>query len=236
MNVAILPARQGSKRVPGKNIRALAGRPIIEYPIRTALDSGIFDRVIVSTDGDDIARVATDCGAEVPFMRPEHLADDMTTTSAVLRHATEWLVDNGATDLTSVCCIYPTAAMVLPDDLKQAYDRFGEGDWAFVFSAVDLGGNVMRGLRRRPDGGVQMLFETLANTRTQDLESVFVDAGCFYFGRPDAWRDEVPIFGANSTFVDIAAWRAPDIDTEEDWQRAESVFAFFQDRYHAGKA
>ncbi len=120
MNVAIIPARGGSKRIPGKNIKEFAGKPIIAYSIRAARECGLFDRIIVSTDSERIAEVAKSAGAEVPFVRPPELSDDHTPTAPVLKHAVDCLQEDGG-QVDYFCCIYPTAPFIVPGDLENAF-------------------------------------------------------------------------------------------------------------------
>lgn len=224
MRVAVIPARGGSKRIPGKNIREFAGKPIIAHSIECALRSGLFGQVIVSTDDVGIAQIARRFGAEVPFIRPAELSDDHATTTDVVVHAIEFLQRGGA-DLSSVCCIYATAPFVRHEDLQQGLNALEAGDWQFVFSATTFDSSIFRGFREKADGGLEMLFPEHRDTRSQDLSEALHDAGQFYWGRPRAWLDRVQIFGSVSTVVRIPRWRALDIDTEEDWLLASAMAA-----------
>lgn len=223
MKVAVLPARGGSKRIPGKNLRDFAGRPIIAYSIDCALESGLFERVIVSTDDDGIADTALRLGAEVPFRRPAELADDHTGTAAVIAHAAGWLRDSQAV-VDAICCIYPTAPFVRSADLRRGLELLEQGDWRFVFAATEFRAPVFRSFSRTPEGGLRMLFPEHFQTRSQDLPRVFHDAGQFCWGRASAWMPDARIFEAWSTVVEIPAWRVQDIDTPQDWRFAELLF------------
>jgi pseudaminic acid cytidylyltransferase len=223
MNVAIIPARGGSKRIPRKNAKIFAGKPMIAWAIGTALESGLFDRVIVSTDDGELAELAGAAGAETPFTRPAHLADDFATTIDVVAHAAEWCVANGlAAD--AFCCIYATTPLLLASDLSAAAALLTP-ECDFVFAAARYANPVQRGFLREPDGGVAMLFPDLASTRSQDLPAVYFDAGQFYWGQRAAWLDRRAIFGPSSRFVEMPAERAVDIDTPDDWREAELNFA-----------
>lgn len=224
MKVAVIPARGGSKRIPGKNIRAFAGKPMIAYSIECALKSGLFDRVIVSTDDNDISHIAREFGAEVPFTRPAELSDDFTTTTDVIAHAIGFLQQAGS-EPTSVCCIYATAPFVREDDLWRGLKILESGEWQFVFSATNFAAPIFRSFRENVRGGLEMFFPDQFNTRSQDLPEALHDAGQFYWGRPQAWLDRVRIFGERSTIVKIPRWRVLDIDTEEDWAQAEMMMA-----------
>lgn len=222
MKLALIPARGGSKRIPRKNIRLFAGKPMIAYSIECARQSGLFDRVIVSTDDDDIAAVSRSYGAEVPFRRPASLADDYATTSAVVAHAIASLHDNG-TPASAVCCIYATAPFIRSSDIAAGLRVFDKGRWNFVFSATTFAYPVFRSFRLTSTGGLEMFFPAHFPTRSQDLPEALHDAGQFYWGTPEAWLTGVPVFGPHSTVVRIPRWRVQDIDTEEDWIRAEMI-------------
>lgn len=225
MNVAVIPARGGSRRIPRKNIRDFAGRPMIAYSIECALRSGLFERVIVSTDDGEIGRVAKECGAEVPFERPAALADEHTGTTDVLAHAVEWLHDSGAAP-SAVCCIYATAPFISAEDLASALTTLREGGWRYVFSATEFAAPIFRSFRRNADGGLEMYFPQHQHSRSQDLEEALHDAGQFYWGTPEAWLTRAAIFAAHSTVVRIPRWRVQDIDTEDDWVRAEAMMGY----------
>ena len=218
--VAVIPARGGSKRIPRKNIRPFGGRPMLAWPLATALECGLFARVIVSTDNPELAQVARELGAEVPFTRPADLADDHSGTGAVMAHAARWLQDQG--ELPPVlCCIYPTAPFLAGEDLKRGLELLLAGDWSYVISATTYCAPVYRGFQQRVDGGLEMLFAQHAASRSQDLPQVLHDAAQFYWGRAEAWLQQRPGLAADSTAVLVPRWRVQDIDDEEDWRRAE---------------
>lgn len=225
MRVAVIPARGGSKRIPRKNIREFAGKPIIAWSIDAAKESDLFDRIIVSTDDAEIAEVAKQWGAEVPFMRPAELSNDYAGTTEVVAHAIEYLCNQG-TKLSAVCCIYATAPFIRQADLKQGLAILEAGNWQYVFSATTFAFPIFRSFQKNAEGGLEMLFPEYFNTRSQDLPEVLHDAGQFYWGRPQTWTDRARIFDSNSTTVIIPRWRVQDIDTEEDWIRAESMAAY----------
>lgn len=225
--LAVIPARGGSKRVPRKSIRSFAGRPVISYPIRYAIESGLFDNVIVSTDDGEIARIATECGAQVPFVRPAELADDHTGTLAVIAHATRWATE-ALSGIDLVCCIYPASPFLVVDDLRRAHGLMRGDTWDYCFSVCEYASPIFRSFRARPDGGLEMFFPEKFPMRSQDLPQALHDAGQFYFGTVRAWLEERPIFGARSTFVELPRWRVHDIDTPDDWRRAELVWHALQ--------
>lgn len=222
MNVAVIPARGGSKRVPRKNIRAFGGKPMIAWAIQAALDSGCFDRVLVSSDDEEVREVAVRHGAEAPFVRPAELADDHTGTSAVVAHAINWLTASGCHP-ELVCCIYPTAPFLLADDLRAGLQAMSSPRWQFAFSVTDFDAPVFRSFTANPDGGVTMLFPEYGPTRSQDLPLALHDAAQFYWGRTQAWLDGKAVFDRDSFAVCLPRWRVQDIDTEEDFLRAESM-------------
>lgn len=220
--VCIIPARGGSKRLPGKNVRSFHGRPMIAWSIDAARRSDLFERVVVSTDDDAIAEVATTEGAEVPFRRAPELSDDHTPTNPVVADATARL---GLSDDTAVCCLYATAPFVEPEDLRRGRDRLAGGDVDFVFSATTYAFPVQRAMRLAADGTAEALFPEHAGTRSQDLPEVVHDAGQFYWGRARSFADHPVLFAAATAAVLLPRTRVQDIDTPEDWDRAEQLFA-----------
>lgn len=229
MQIALIPARGGSKRIPRKNIRPFADRPMIGWPIAAARASELFDHVIVSTDDDEIAEVARAQGAEVPFMRPTHLADDFTPARDVIVDAVETMEDIVGQKVTQLCCIYATAAFVQPEDLQQARQRLDDvAAGGFVFAAATYPHPVHRALIE-DQTGIGMLFPDHGKTRTQDLPEAFHDAGMFYWGRRDAFVSRAPMFNPASRPHVMPRKRALDIDTPEDWEFAEALFRL-QDR------
>ena len=220
MKIAVIPARGGSKRIPRKNIKGFFGRPMIAWSIAAARTSGLFDRIIVSTDDPEIAEISRGFGAEAPFMRPAALSDDHAGTTAVVAHATKWALDDGC-ELDGVCCIYATAPFLVVDDLKRGWEALQSGAWDFAFSVTDYSSPIFRAFRIAANGGVEMVFPGNFETRSQDLPQVLHDAALFYWGRPTAWLDEKRVFSINAKPVVIPRWRVQDIDTDEDWRRAE---------------
>lgn len=224
MQIAILPARGGSKRIPRKNILPFGGRPMISWPIDAALQSGLFDHVVVSTDDDEIAQVAESAGARAPFRRPAHLSDDMSPARGVINHAIEQIEALHGQTVQTVCCIYATAALITPADLLAAHEILAsEPDARFVFAAASYPHPVQRAMTMDAQGGVEMLFPEHAKTRSQDLAETFHDAGMFYWGRRDAFIGNHPMFSPKSRPYIIPRERAQDIDTPEDWTFAEAL-------------
>ncbi|MDK9707990.1 MAG: pseudaminic acid cytidylyltransferase [Desulforhopalus sp.] len=224
MNIAIIPARGGSKRIPRKNIREFCGKPMIAWSIEAAKASGLFQHIIVSTDDIEIAGIARQWGAEVPFMRPEELANDFAGTAPVVAHATQWALDQGW-DVIAVCCIYATAPFMRVDDLHKGWAELQSGDWDYVFTATDFAAPIFRSFEMTDEGGVRMFFPEHAATRSQDLPVALHDAGQFYWGRALAWTQERRFFDRYTKPIMIPRWRVQDIDTQDDWVRAEMFAA-----------
>jgi N-acylneuraminate cytidylyltransferase len=220
MRIAIIPARGLSKRIPRKNIKDFCGKPMIAWSIEIAKASGLFHKIIVSTDDEEIAKVAIQWGAEVPFMRPEELSNDYTGTTEVIAHATQWVLDRGL-DVEALCCIYATAPFVQVDDLQRGWDALESGDWAYAFTVTDFAAPIFRSFKQTPDGGIEMFFPEHFSTRSQDLPIALHDAGQFYWGRPLAWVEGKRVFDRHSIPIIIPRWRVQDIDNEDDWLRAE---------------
>ena len=222
MRLAVIPARGGSKRIPRKNIRSFGGRPMIAWSIASALESKLFDQVIVSTDDVEIAQVARAHGAEVPFIRPAALADDHTETVPVIAHAIGWYEGQGI-PADVVCCIYATAPFIHVEDLRRGLDILELSRADFAFSVTTYAAPIQRALRLRHDGRLEMFDPVHFSTRSQDLEEAWHDAGQFYWGRASAWMAGLHPFGHHSAPVRVPRYRVQDIDTPEDWDRAELI-------------
>lgn len=220
MRIAVIPARGGSKRIPRKNIKPFCGKPMIAWSIEAAMASGLFDHIVVSTDDPEIAEVAKQWGAEVPFMRPAELSDDYAGTTEVVAHAAQWALKQGFA-LDAVCCIYATAPLVQVDDLKRGLKALESGGWAYAFSATDFAAPIFRAFHEHSEGGIEMFFPEYFLTRSQDLPRALHDAGMFYWGLPTAWIERKRIFDRHSVPVIIPRWRVQDIDNQDDWERAE---------------
>ena len=225
--IAIIPARGGSKRIPRKNIKLFCAKPMIAWSIEAALQSGCFDQVIVSTDDHEIAEVARQYGATVPFMRPAELSDDHTGTVPVIQHAIEWVNAQGQS-VEQACCLYATAPFVSAEDIKRGLDILNATQSDYAFSVTSYAFPIQRAIRLNGEGRVQMFNPEHFNTRSQDLEEAFHDAGQFYWGTADAWLQGRMIFGAGSVPVPLPRHRVQDIDTPEDWVRAEWLFKAMQ--------
>lgn len=224
MSLAVIPARGGSKRIPRKNIRDFCGRPMIAWSIEAARQSGCFERIVVSTDDAEIAEVAREAGAETPFLRPASLADDHTGTMAVVRHAIGALADQGYRP-AHVCCIYPTAPLLEPATLASAYETLLGSTATFAFGVASFGHPVQRALKLSADGLLSMFSPSEAMTRSQDLEPAFHDAGQFCWGTTAAFVDGHSPMLRTSIGIVLSRKRVVDIDTPDDWELAETLFA-----------
>ncbi|WP_321837725.1 pseudaminic acid cytidylyltransferase [Pseudomonas kulmbachensis] len=227
MKLAIIPARGGSKRIPRKNIKLFCEKPMIAWSIEAALQSGCFDQVIVSTDDEEIADVARRYGATVPFVRPAELSDDHTGTIPVIRHAIEWVNAQGQS-VEQACCLYATAPFVSPEDIRRGLDTLLDTGSDYAFSVTSYAFPIQRAIRLNAEGRVEMFNPEHFNTRSQDLEEAFHDAGQFYWGKADAWLQGRMIFSPASVPVALPRHRVQDIDTPEDWVRAEWLFKAMQ--------
>lgn len=223
MNLAVIPARGGSKRIPRKNIREFCGKPMIAWSIEAAQSSGCFDRVVISTDDEEIAEVASSLGAEVPFMRPDALSDDQTGTLPVIAHAIEQSCLGGSLP-EFVCCIYATAPFIQGEDVLRGLNMLREQDAEYVFSATSYEFPIWRAIKLSKKGNVEMFYPEHFNTRSQDLEEAYHDAGQFYWGQTSAWLTQRQLFTPRSLAITLPRSRVQDIDTSEDWERAEAMF------------
>lgn len=223
MKLAIIPARGGSKRIPRKNIKPFGGLPMIAWSIKAAIASHCFDRIIVSTDDAEIAEIAQAHGAEVPFMRPSDLADDYTGTIPVVAHAIEWQNSHGA-PVRQACCIYATAPFIRPSDLHRGQQVLQSSRASYALSVTSYAFPVQRAVHITPEHRLQMFQPEHVNTRSQDLEEAWHDAGQFYWGQAQAWLMREPLLSSSASPVILPRHLVQDIDTIEDWERAEWMF------------
>ena len=222
--IAIIPARGGSKRIPRKNIKPFCGVPLLARTIGLLQSTALFARIIVSTDDWEIADVALAAGAEVPFMREAGLADDHAGTTAVIRDTIQRIEAAGG-KCELVCCVYPAAVLAFPETLDECSQLAATGAYDYVLPVAPFRYPVQRGLRLSEDHTCEMLWPENFTRRSQDLEPVYHDAGQFYFGIRAAWLNERPFFGAKSRGVVVPHTQVQDIDTPDDWDLAEAIFA-----------
>jgi len=223
MKLCVIPARGGSKRIPGKNIRPFIGKPIIAYSIEAALESGCFDHVIVSTDDDGIADVARNYGAEVPFKRPLELADDHTGTLPVIKHAVEWYEKLGDWP-DFVCCIYATAPFINAEIIKEALQQLQKSKAEYCFTVTSFAFPIQRAIKITAEQRLEMFYPQHFHTRSQDLEEAYHDAGQLYWGTAEAFKLMKPLFSDDSCPYFLPRYLVQDIDSLEDWMRAEMMY------------
>lgn len=221
--LALIPARGGSKRIKNKNSRQFCGRPILEYSIETALRSGLFEKVIVSTDSEQIAELARANGAEVPFMRPAELANDTATTAKVLVHALDWYHERGI-EWEWFSCIYPTAVFVEPDQLCSAAKLLKGSEIPAVLTVCRFDYPIQRSIRINGEGTLEWNWPEHELTRSQDLEDAYHDAGQFYMLAAKAFRSNPRLMPPGAVPYLLDSKQVVDIDTEEDWEMAEQTY------------
>jgi N-acylneuraminate cytidylyltransferase len=231
--IAIIPAREGSKRIPRKNIQPFLGKPILAYAIQVAIETQLFDRIVVSTDSEEIAEVACRFGAEVPFMRPPRLAGDYTTVSEVLIHAIQWLRKHG--DCDYACCLYATNPLLQPASLRDAFAAMQRQAAKAALSVVKYGTAIERALDINADGRAEMIRPEHAPTRTQDLPEHYYDAGQFIWLEALAFLEKQTVFAMHPLAVVLPEESVQDIDTPDDWRRAEAKFKIRQAGYQSNK-
>lgn len=222
MKIAVIPARGGSKRIPRKNIKRFAGKPMIAHAIDAAKASRLFDRIVVSTDDDEIASIAREYGAETPFVRPPELADDFTPTVPVVAHAITACQSLGW-EIDFACCIYPGVPFIQVGDIKAGLELLKISGADYCFPITEFPSAIQRALKRADDGRMAPFHPEYELTRTQDLEPAYYDAGQFYWGETRAWLSN-PKLHSGGVGLPIPNWRVVDIDTNDDWARAELIY------------
>lgn len=221
--IAIIPARGGSKRIPRKNIKDFLGKPVIAYTIQAALETPLFDEVMVSTDDEEIAEVARQYGAETPFLRSAKNADDFASTVDVLSEVLKSYRLRGY-EFNEGCCIYATAPFITVEKLKAAHSLFREGEFDTVFTATRFSYPIQRALRLKKGGRVEMFWPENQSKRSQDLEPAYHDAGQFYWFRPEVLAGEKQLFTSKSAILEVPQAEVQDIDEPEDWGLAEMKY------------
>ncbi|MDA3886292.1 MAG: pseudaminic acid cytidylyltransferase [Candidatus Delongbacteria bacterium] len=226
--IAIIPARRGSKRILRKNIKEFCGKPIIAYSIQVALESKLFDKIIVTTDDEKIANIAKKYGADVPFIRPKELSDDFTGTADVVKHALDWLRKDGEI-YDYACTIYATAPLLKSQYLIEGFEKLRGSDAINAFSATSMPSPIQRTFKVNDEGRCEMFTPEYYMTRSQDLEKAYQDAGQFYWSKVDKTSDEI-MFGKDSIPIILPRYLVQDIDTLEDWQRAEIMYKVIKEQ------
>jgi pseudaminic acid cytidylyltransferase len=225
--VAIIPARGGSKRIPRKNIKTFAGQPIIAYSINAAITSNLFDRIILSTDSEQIAEVGSSYGAEVPFMRPAELSDDFTGTAEVLIHSLNWLTENDKF-YPYFCCIYPTAPFLEKEYLVKGFNILRKNNATSAFSVTSFPYPIFRALKIEANNRIKMFWPEHLHSRSNDLPDAYHDAGQFYWCDTKKFLKEKIVFSSDSVPVVLPRNLVQDIDTHEDWETAEKLYRAFK--------
>ena len=222
MNVCIIPARSGSKRIPKKNIKEFLGRPIILYSIDAAIESNCFDRVIVSTDSEEIACLAKNSGAQIPFIRPAEISDDYSSTLSVIKHALEQ--EELKNSIETVCCLYATAPFINAETLCESYEAFTKSRANYCLGVTDFAFPIQRAIIISNENRLVMRERCNSKKRSQDLEKTYHDAGQFCWGRASAFKDELPIYSGSTIPYFLPRHTVQDIDTMEDWLLAEAMY------------
>jgi pseudaminic acid cytidylyltransferase len=224
MAIALIPARGGSKRIPNKNIKPFHGKPIIGYSIEAAQQSGCFERIIVSTDDSDIARVALSCGAEVPFIRPAEFADDHATTIDVILHTLDWLSERQQCP-EYLCTIYATAPFIEAAALSDSLELLEKNKrYQYCFGVTEFPSPIQRAFRISPEGTLDMFYPEHFLSRSQDLEQAYYSAGQFCWGRAKAFLEGISMYSGTSIPFLLPGHKVQDIDTLEDWAKAEALY------------
>ncbi len=219
-NLAIIPARGGSKRIPRKNIKPFMGKPIIAYSIEAALNSGLFDEVMVSTDDDEIASVAKEYGASVPFLRGSETSNDYATLSDVVDEVLNVYIANHI-EVENICCILPTAPLISNEDIKAAYKKMIDFKFTAVYPVVQFSYPIMRSLFMNENGCLEMCWTEYLNVRSQDIRPAYHDSGTFYWIRKESFLQYHSMLTPNCSGIIIDEIRVQDIDNESDWKNAE---------------
>ena len=223
MRIAVIPARAGSKRIPRKNVREFCGKPMIAWSIEAALKSKCFEQVIVSTDDEEIASISRNYGADIPFVRPISIADNHIGIGQVIAHAVDWFQNQGITP-DYFCCIFATAPFIQTTDIQSGLKLISEKHCDYVISVTSFAFPIQRALKFENDGKVGMFYPSNVDTRSQDLEESFHDAGQFYWGNVKSWYSKNTILDNKSTIYELKKYQAIDINTLDDWKLAEKLY------------
>lgn len=224
---AIITARGGSKRVPGKNIRDFCGKPIIAYSIEAALESGLFEEVMVSTDSEEIAAIGRNSGASVPFMRSEKTSDDYADTTDVLNEVIEMYGKRGIT-FNEFCCIYPTAPFITPEKLRESYQLLQDEDVYNVIPMTSFSFPPQRGMRLKDNGFIEPVDPVGINARSQDLPVIYHDCGQFYWMKTEKYLENDNILDNHTKPYFVPESEVQDIDNESDWKLAEIKYRYMK--------
>ncbi len=225
MNIIVIPARSGSKRIPNKNVKPLLNKPAISYAIELAKRVDLFDHIFVSTDSEEIAELSINLGAEVPFLRPETLSDDYATTLQVMGFTVESLLST-IPKFDFACCLYPVTPLLEARRVREGFDLISTKELDYVFAVAENNFNPSRSFQLNEQNQVVKFREKDEFTRTQDLAPFFNDAGQFYWGRTEAWKKQSNILGGKSAVIRLRKWEVVDVDSQEDWELAEMLLSY----------
>ncbi|MEO6832320.1 MAG: pseudaminic acid cytidylyltransferase [Chitinophagaceae bacterium] len=227
-SVAIITARGGSKRIPRKNIKPFLGKPIIQYSIEAALQSGLFDEVMVSTDDQEIAAVAKAAGAKVPFLRSADNSNDYATTADVIAEVLQQYKIEGI-EFEFAVCIYPTAPFVTAQKLKDAAAQLKKTGADSLIPVTRFSFPIWRSFKIENE---KLAFNWPENAlkRSQDLPPAFHDCGQFYFFKTKEFLESKTLVGTNTSYLEMPESEVQDIDNEEDWKIAEIKYAFLKEK------
>ena len=222
MNIAIIPARGGSKRIKNKNIKNFLGKPIISYVIKQAIKSKLFDCIIVSTDSTKIKKISEKYGAKVLFKRPANLSNDKARTQDVIIHSLNWLKKKNV-KFQYVCCLYPTSILLKVNDLKKSLNLLKNNRYSFVMSAQRYSTQIERAFKLLKKK-IILVDKKKFTKNSQYLEDFYHDAGQFYWGTPKAWYSKSTVLNNKSTIYELKKYQAVDINTLDDWKFAEKLY------------
>ena len=226
MNICVIPARGGSKRIPRKNIKDFLGKPIIAYSIEAAIKSNCFDEVIVSTDNKEIAELGIKYGAQAPFVRPDEISDDFSSTLVVVKHAIEQ--QSIESNIENVCCLYATAPFINAKTINDSYEEFIKSNACYCLGITSFPFPIQRAIKVSSKNRLAMFNKKSIQIRSQDLETAYHDAGQFCWGKASAFKNELSIYSDLTIPFILPRHLTQDIDTMEDWVRAETMFKLLQ--------
>ena len=224
-NLCIIPARGGSKRIPRKNVKPFLGKPMLAYSIEAALSTGLFDEVMVSTDDKEIAEIAQQYGAKVPFMRSDATANDYAGLNEVIVEVDKTYIGLGRT-FDNICCVLSTAPLIQAEDIINAFNKLNESGFECVYPIVEFSYPILRALSMDDNGNLAMIWPEYSNTRSQDLKPAYHDAGSFYWIDAKAYRQDYSFDNLKTTGSVMDELKVQDIDTETDWKFAELKYKF----------
>ncbi len=224
MNLAIIPARGGSKRIKNKNIKLFMKKPIIYWSIKAVKESKLFDKIIVSTDSKKIKKICKKYKVDAPFTRPASISKDNVGTAKVVKHALLWFKKKHKLHFDTVCCVYPASPFITGKIIKKGYNLINKRKKDFVFTVSTFPHPIERALKKNKDGSLGPIWRSNTKKRSQHFKDKYHDIGQIYWGTSEAFIKEKQIFSKNSLPIYVPRYLSHDIDTPEDWKKAELVF------------